>query len=948
MAPVIVALGLTTGCETPIDGVDDDTAPVTLVVSETWVQNHQGSGGGGASNGEVRARIGSLQDAIDRLRDETGTGWTGRQDDVTGYLGELGGGSWPGTPAAFMDDYGPAMFGLDSSTLRLDDPDTETVPGITTTRATQALGEVPVLDSTLVFTGRGSSASTDSLRVTGIRGRVFPGLTVGTTPTLTAEQAAATAAQTASGTSTGTARLVVLPTGTGSLAWEVVVVADAPTGPSSGYYYIDAQTGDVLDVRPVSADVAPPLPGAAEVYAARSAGRSTKATHDTGSRAAEPESNSVQVTGADPLGREVTAYGLQTGQGVELIDTTTPAWDSTTRSGGVSTYDASAVRNDSQLPGELWVSQTTTVTDAEAIAAQAYSHQIVAYYEGLGRSSWDDEGGPLNSSVHFGPENFCNAFFAGFLAQPQMVYGNPCVLNGEQLNGTFVEPDIAAHEVTHGVTQTTARLLYTGQSGALNESFSDYFGNVIGNLIHGNDSVAMGEDSCDGIAAGRLCLPNPDGSVSFRYMLNGNDFDQYLRILDPGQRLILLLNYKQDYGGVHSNSAIWNNALWSIRTRLASIDGQPGNTSPMARAFDRAVYGALATRLTPNSGFVDARAAVEQVIVDSQLDPVILRTAREVFDQNKICTGCPETGELAGDSVSTSPQTQLHPSISGNQVVWLDLSAASEFAGYAASTSLGGAGAPRLSADGDALEVAFAGDAVMALDVRGRVTRTDSSGATTVLDTTDPFATVAAGFTGSDQGAAWLSKGATVKYVDRDGALSQAEVPGLRGDTIDAIGTGGGSVAVGTDQGKVFRWTPADAGGFTQVGQVGGAVLSIATHGSDVFTTDDTLKSVLFTGDGQTLGVTDRAAPFGATMSSEYVVWAEVTGQIQAGVIPGGKSPYPETDLYLLSLETGTIYNLHPAPAQQGFPSLSGRQLVWQDATFGGDDVFTAPVPGGL
>ena len=58
--------------------------------------------------------------------------------------------------------------------------------------------------------------------------------------------------------------------------------------------------------------------------------------------------------------------------------------------------------------------------------------------------------------------------------------------------------------MTHGVTQTTARLLYSGQSGALNESFSDYFGNVIGNLIHGNDSVAMGEDSCDGVAAGRL------------------------------------------------------------------------------------------------------------------------------------------------------------------------------------------------------------------------------------------------------------------------------------------------------------------------------------------------------------------------------------------------------------------------------------------------------------
>ena len=118
-------------------------------------------------------------------------------------------------------------------------------------------------------------------------------------------------------------------------------------------------------------------------------------------------------------------------------------------------------------------------------------------------------------------------------------------------------------------------------------------------------------------------------------MLNGNDFDDYLRVITPGERLRLLVNYKQDYGGVHYNSAIWNNALWSIRSRLAQIDGQDGNTSQLAHAFDRAVYGALATRLTPTSSFVDARAAVEQVIIDSQLDPVVLRTAREVFDADE-------------------------------------------------------------------------------------------------------------------------------------------------------------------------------------------------------------------------------------------------------------------------------------------------------------------------
>ena len=915
-------LGLVaTGCQTPIEGTEDDRKPVTLVVSDTWVRSHQ-------DGGEAAARIGALRQAVERLRADTRTGWVGRQDDVTGFLAELSGGSWKGSPSAFIDEHGPALFGVDSTTLRLGDTDSETVPDVTTTRATQALGEVPVLDASLVLTGRGGSASSDDQRVTGVLGRVFPGLTVTTTPVISPDQATTAAAEAAGGTTDGTARLVVLPNATGVLAWEVVVVGETPESMQAGRYYIDAHTGDLVDVRPVSAEVLPPAPRL---------GRSA---------ATAPDPNSVTVTGSDPLGRDLTAYGLQNGGRVELTDTTTEAWDAAAGTGAVQTFDASALRNESGLPGKLVTSPSTQITDADAIAAQAYSNKIVAYYEALGRDSWDDQGGPLVSSVHFGPETYCNAMFASYLRQPQMVYGNPCVLQGQQLNRTFVEPDIAAHEVTHGVTATSAGLLYTGQSGALNESFSDYFGNVIGNLIHGDDSVAMGEDACDGSPQSQLCVANPDGTTSFRYMRNGSDFDDYLRILTPGTRLLVLIDYRQDFGGVHYNSAIWNNALWGIRSRLAQIDGEDGNTSELAHQFDRAVYGALATRLTPTSSFVDARAAVEQVIIDSRLDPVVLRVAREEFDADKICTGCPTASELAGDAVTTASQTQLHPSISGNRVLWLDLSSTSDYAGYAAATSLGDSGGPSLSATPDALEVVFAGDAIMSLDVRGRVTRTDDAGSS-VIDTVQPEATVAAGFAGSDAGAAWLSSGSTVKYVDSAGALFQTEVTGLQGDSITSIAAGGGTVALGTDQGRVLVWNPG-SGDARQVGQLQGAILSTATYGGPVFAIDDTHRSVLFTADGQALDVSRSATPFGAAMSGEYVVWAEATARIQTPVVPGGTSPYPETDLYLLSLGTGKIYDLHPAPAQQGFPSISGRQLVWQDATYGGDDVFTAAIPGGL
>jgi hypothetical protein len=589
------------------------------------------------------------------------------------------------------------------------------------------------------------------------------------------------------------------------------------------------------------------------------------------------------------------------------------------------------------------VSRDATIADPDVIAAQSFSHRIVEYYEGLGRDSWDGEGGTLKSSVNYGPDDYCNAFFASYLAEPQMVYGNPCVYQGQTWSGTFVEPDIAAHEVTHGVTGTSAGLLYTGQSGALNESFSDYFGNVIGNLVDNEDNATVAEDSCAPMTAPTpVCSANPDGTLSFRNMLNGATFDDYLRLLDPGLRLTNLINYKQDYGGVHYNSAIWNNAMWTIRTRLAQIDGQPGNTSTLARAFDRVAYGALATRLAPQSGFLDARAAVEQVIIDSQLDPVVLRTAREVFDASKICAGCQSDPELGGEPLTTAPQSQQQPGVSGDRILWLDLSSASDVAGYAATTSVDG-GTPSLSPSPDAVLVAFSGDAVISIDLRGRVTRSVGSDRT-VVASVDVMNAVLAGLAGSDAGAAWLTEGSTVTYLAADGTLTSAEVPGLQGDSVTAIGTGGGTVAVGTDQGRLFSWSPG-SGGFRQVGSMTGAVVAVTTFDGPVFAIDDAHASVLVTGDGQQLPVTLAATPLGATMSSEYVVWAEAIGRAESKV---GKTNYPDTDLYLLSLGTGKIYVLHDVPAQQGFPSLSGRQLVWMDAAFGGDDIFTAPVPGGL
>ena len=72
--------------------------------------------------------------------------------------------------------------------------------------------------------------------------------------------------------------------------------------------------------------------------------------------------------------------------------------------------------------------------------------------------------------VHYGT-NYVNAFWDG----TKMTYGD-----GDGVNyGPLVSLDVAGHEMSHGVTENTAGLTYSGESGGLNEATSDIFGTMV-------------------------------------------------------------------------------------------------------------------------------------------------------------------------------------------------------------------------------------------------------------------------------------------------------------------------------------------------------------------------------------------------------------------------------------------------------------------------------------
>lgn len=171
------------------------------------------------------------------------------------------------------------------------------------------------------------------------------------------------------------------------------------------------------------------------------------------------------------------------------------------------------------------------------------------YKDVLERNSIDDNGMKLMSTVNYG-QNYENAFWNG----TQMTYGRP---GAESPFKTFVLMDVAGHEVTHGVTEKVAGMIYYGQSGALNESMSDVFGELIQQKAKGIKAEDATWDIGEGIWK--------DGvkGTALRNMLNPgsayND-DKVGKDPQPGHMKDYVQTWS-DNGGVHYNSGIPNRAF---------------------------------------------------------------------------------------------------------------------------------------------------------------------------------------------------------------------------------------------------------------------------------------------------------------------------------------------------------------------------------------------------
>jgi len=209
------------------------------------------------------------------------------------------------------------------------------------------------------------------------------------------------------------------------------------------------------------------------------------------------------------------------------------------------------------LPGRLLRSEGGDPSgDPDADAAYDGAGTVYDFYfDTFGRDSIDGQGMKLVSTVHH-RQRYNNAFWDG----TQMAYGD----GDGQIFSTFIETSVIGHEMSHGVVQFSGGLEYEGQSGALNESFSDVFGAMIRQSVEQTDV-----HSSDWLIGKGILGPEIQGVALRSMKMPGTAYSDALLGQDPQPyHMDLYVNTQDDNGGVHINSGIPNHAFFLCCTLM--------------------------------------------------------------------------------------------------------------------------------------------------------------------------------------------------------------------------------------------------------------------------------------------------------------------------------------------------------------------------------------------
>ena len=508
-----------------------------------------------------------------------------------------------------------------------------------------------------------------------VNGEFLEGLSIATKPTVSATTAAAAAMKAAKAAGAKSpsataenASLAVWCEGSGAakarLAWKVLVRGGGRRRRTM-YWFIDAKTGKSIRARPASA-----------VHAKATARIdpeelpfNDEGLVTTANSLPFPEGVSTNVTGnlPDQQGSaEVSVPAILAEDGKRyLVGTifTTNRVEFGVLDGFAAPAFRAAAKTAFKKGNAKWFKQFHTQAqwtawnpdDPEEDTANALAIlnniglTLNYFWEAFNRDSYDGKGGRVAAWRFWQgdfddiDEGYANAFWA---SDDENSKTPGCFFFGYDDSGIRSETslDTCAHELTHGITSWTADLQYEGESGALNESFSD--------LI-----AAACEFACQP-RADDTSNPNPgeadwlfdedSGEVSRSYA-DPHLYDNPSRYKGTDWASTASPSDDNDNGGVHSNSGIQNHFFY-----LLSEGGNGFNDGLEYEPFEgigvekavQLAYRALTAYCGPRTDYGDITRCWMSAAADLVNDKVI--TAEDA-----------EKVELAWRAVLTTPDIDI-------------------------------------------------------------------------------------------------------------------------------------------------------------------------------------------------------------------------------------------------------------------------------------------------
>lgn len=841
---------------------------------------------------------------------------------VTGIRDSIRSGSAESAARAYLAE-NVSLYGIDAGELTVLQEISE--PGSTTVRFGQIVAGVPVFGAQyLVHMNRDRAGHS----VESVNGHVFTALDAVGTPRISSSVAlmmARTYVRPMRVLRVVDRGLVVLPRGRGQLVFRFGLWGSRLGLPASYDVFVDARTGAIA--------------GAVD-----------------GLRYDGP----VVGSGKDAHGATVELNVFQRGSSYELRDRGRAMW--TTDRGEIRTHDVSGSQGFTPTSSNLVKSQGSSFFQNEASASGAVdahwgAGQTFEFFAALGRNSIDDQGMSIVSSVDASDPDLGGPMYNAFWDSitNQMVYGNP---DRQQLYPISADLDIVGHELTHGVTQYTSDLLYIYQSGAMNEAYSDYFGNAIDVTVSGTamtdpEAGFVGEDICK--------VPAPDNWECPLRNLNDDatvtDFGYYLPDLDSG--------------GVHLNSDIFAGALWDIREDLGA-------------AADAYIYKALAEYQTPLDDFVDGRDAVLGAAEALDAPQPHINAIAGAFDAKGIVDGWESAATTTDSTVLVSDVTAMTelcpisggpPRTSGQRFVFADFTSDSNICTRSADVyagSLAGGSLVKIGSGGS-----FVGVPNGSPDIAGRrVVWTQTQGLRGNNFDVDVRSKVVGGASKTLAGGTGIQWFPAIdgkllvweNYTNRTGTNIKARtvsgetftvsarrteeyLPQVEGKWVAWWDQGNGSAAPtirakNVSTGAIMTVKAAPGAQFVSPPALGG--------GHIVWYQDDDLDgvgSILAVPLGGTrikelAGPGDAAAPTWDPASFFYAMPAVNDGHVvYAGDQRAGATEFGR-DLFIVPLTGGAPVPVTDNRGDQAHPALaSGRRVLWLDASLGRADLVTRVVP---